>query len=347
MTLDSIATTLVVRVTVFICLLRITRFIDGTLYRWREQYTSRIRCATQIALRTPVYYDFGHRELRSGIKYPGAAVNRYDYTATLRALDSALREALPTSLYSQRSQTSSETNVTAHHALAELPLSEASFCVTLSPRLEVPLIRSLNLLWVEESLTRGIPRELLGRYASGATDTAWVVSEESQLLSKLLAHLGLIPLMCEQNPGPSVESRKGWRLSSQCDWALLTRQDQLDLARYVSQVRVFDMGYPTADRSWGPFLLVSSTRQDAKDPYSAAGYRRRRTRTISILHTVHGEKINKRGETQLTTRRSRLHTSGSVHPSASTTARVTRGLGAPCSHSYCRRISHGYAFGMG
>lgn len=246
---------------------------DNALYDWCGRFTSRIQAANHLQTRTPAYHEPGHHELRSGIKIAGTTIKRYDYTHTLRALLSVLAESLPVPPKPDRMDVVvgvSDTLVATSRALPHLPLSEAANESPVSPMVVAPSQpQSKNVKWIQEILKRGLPRELLGRYATGTQELDWLVSEESTLLHKLIAHLGFPPLRCEQLPGPNRRHRRRWRLSSQYQWFQLTRVDQYNLARYISQTRVFSMNYLSAERNWGPFLRVDLLPDSGSSPSSA------------------------------------------------------------------------------
>lgn len=183
-----------------------------------------------------------------------------ELTSHLRILTSVLTAAKPLS-----PTVTDFARIMDPDALAKLSLKQAeeqSLTTPASPRYEPhDPEESKNLVWVRSVLERGLPCELGCRFGHRQLDKIWTYSAESQALHHLLALVGIGPIISSPAPGHGTRFAPGWRAKDCFQWLALDERARKDLARHVSQTRVYNMSYPSHPRAWGPYLPVAPAAQ--------------------------------------------------------------------------------------
>lgn len=100
---------------------------------------------------------------------------------------------------------------------------------------------SLNILWLESVLERGLPWSLVAKLCGKERDPEWDQILEAQLLAKLITYTGFIDFKAGGVDEDNVP---------------ISRDDQRTFSRYRAREVVYNMAYLDARRHWGPYLLV-------------------------------------------------------------------------------------------
>jgi hypothetical protein len=136
------------------------------------------------------------------------------------------------------------------------------------------LHRSQNIFWLYSVLGRGLPLILPCRFAHSQLDKAWLRSDESHALHKVIALFGIQPLLNAHPSGNQERHNWRWKSKDRFQWLQLQEQGRRDLALRLCQSRVFHIDYPSSRRCWGPFLPVDwlTTKSRARAPRMNHGH---------------------------------------------------------------------------
>ncbi|KAI0706085.1 hypothetical protein BC835DRAFT_1312131 [Cytidiella melzeri] len=199
--------------------------------------------------------------LRSGERLASIqAAGSIDYTSHLQVILSLVDTAAP---LPRRSAPSSEA-VTDPKESSFAPIMSLAEADARSP-LVPPRIEgqwgshfSKNIAKLYSVTNLGLPFLLPCRFAHSRVDKAWLDSEESQALHKLIALLGIQSLLNGHPSGLEDGYDWSWKVKHQFQWPRLKEQARRDFAKRLCQARVFSMDYPSVRRCWGPFRQVAS-----------------------------------------------------------------------------------------
>ncbi|KAH9896104.1 hypothetical protein C8Q73DRAFT_466138 [Cubamyces lactineus] len=133
---------------------------------------------------------------------------------------------------------------------------------------------SMNIPWLRETLARGLPSVVTGRFILQPVESLWHNSSVGSYMAELLSHLGFMPIppgpatahVEVQVPrGPSSPSRyltrqslRAWTGSSTSTLKPMdmSADAQWDRARWIAREMAFDMTYLSPRRNWGPYIPV-------------------------------------------------------------------------------------------
>ncbi|OCH84484.1 hypothetical protein OBBRIDRAFT_821884 [Obba rivulosa] len=130
---------------------------------------------------------------------------------------------------------------------------------------------SLNMIWLHSVLERGLPPLLSVTFSLESPDPQWDKIPIAQALGKMIASIGYMPVheLLEDpaapaprsspqrgRPGPSARSSGLNHGTADILELDMTEDAQQARARRLARQRVYDMGYLSRRRHWGPFLYV-------------------------------------------------------------------------------------------
>ncbi|KAI0095063.1 hypothetical protein BDY19DRAFT_916086 [Irpex rosettiformis] len=237
-------------------------------FDWGEETRKRIQASLLLrpghkgpepGLRAPV-----HRLRSAEWEHPSEGDPLTDYSVPLRIVLSVFNNLAP---LPRSSAPSSEDLIGQEGSFVrEMSLVEADARSPLAP----PTVQGLwsshlsrSILWLYSILNRGLPLILPCRFAHSRIDKAWLHSEESLALHKIIALCGIQFLLNAHPDGPANEYNWRWKFKDRFQWPRLGEQGRRDLIKRLCQARVFQMDYPSVRRCWGPFLQAETYPQTA------------------------------------------------------------------------------------
>ncbi|PSR84472.1 hypothetical protein PHLCEN_2v5430 [Hermanssonia centrifuga] len=118
---------------------------------------------------------------------------------------------------------------------------------------------SKNIAWLQSVISKGLPREFYPRFDNNVGDPYWIEPIDGLLVHKLMAHIGFDSISVN---GPTSVSPKRLRTrSNRCelvsedgDWFEMSSEERFKRARFLARMKVFNVGYLSRRRTWGPFL---------------------------------------------------------------------------------------------
>ncbi|KAI0325607.1 hypothetical protein GY45DRAFT_1330084 [Cubamyces sp. BRFM 1775] len=136
---------------------------------------------------------------------------------------------------------------------------------------------SMNISWLRETLARGLPSVVTGRFILDPVESLWHKSSVGSCMAELISHLGFMPIP-PSPPGPATEhasvlvprgptspsryltrqSLRSWTGSSSSTLKPMdmSADAQWNRARWIAREIAFDMTYLSARRNWGPYVQV-------------------------------------------------------------------------------------------
>ncbi|KAI0348197.1 hypothetical protein BDW22DRAFT_1350363 [Trametopsis cervina] len=244
-------------------------------FDWGEETRRRICASIRLRPRPlPVDPDpriLPHR-LRSDGRIGASTDHLSDYSLPLRVIHSLIDTVapLPRSPLPNRGDEDSEESAFA----PAMSLVEAD---AISPLVPPPVQgvwgaqRSRNIFWLYSVLNRGLPFILPCRFAHGRLDKAWLGSEESQALHKIITLFGIQPLMNAHAPGKETKFNWRWKLKDRFQWPRLEDQGRRAFAMRLCEARTFQMSYLKMRRAWGPFLPVENPSKEDRQRDNGEG----------------------------------------------------------------------------
>ncbi|KAL1938004.1 hypothetical protein VTO73DRAFT_12015 [Trametes versicolor] len=203
--------------------------------------------------------------------HPPPITNQSDHLRALEALVSAIQSACPDlsprpTVFPAHTQTQLAPGQLINSAQLQTDLSG------LWPRNITPSRPSLNVAWLRQTLSNGLPASLTTRISLDTIedDDDWPETPERLTAGQIISHLGFIPIPTvesevEPQVNPVAPPAAGSDLIStgkDVDLRLaiedMTVEMQRKRAHWHARQRVFNFDYLSRRRRWGPYLPVHS-----------------------------------------------------------------------------------------
>ncbi len=137
---------------------------------------------------------------------------------------------------------------------------------------------SKNTAWLQSVISKGLPREFYPRFDNNVGDPYWIEPVDGLLVHKLMAQIGFDSISVNGPTGvspkrPRTRSNRCELVSEDGDWFEMSSEERFKRARFLARMKVFNVGYLSRRRAWGPFLPaldgIYTDEDDESDPDDA------------------------------------------------------------------------------
>ncbi|KAF7793559.1 hypothetical protein EIP86_004673 [Pleurotus ostreatoroseus] len=231
---------------------------EKSTFDWGQEYKSRVWTQSYVRRRINEHHEEADTSVAQRLRSKQRASPSPEETEAFKKALHTIVRVIETTAHA--------VNRDAEHEIPGTSLSRASLVDAddrspTGPRAVDVDDSSKNAAWIQELISRGLPREFSPRFSAKDLDPYWSSEDDVQAVHKIVAYFGLNFEKTWADKPPKRRSSDPWSraTANRCeliptDVYDLTPDELFARARFLARREVFDMDYLSRRRNWGPFL---------------------------------------------------------------------------------------------